>query len=84
MAKNLEDVIRDLKRAGKLNHLTVGITKDGKFQAGFRDSTSAGYWMVTDPDPVTAMLKAIRGEGYNHAVAKAEQSTKKKARDLLG
>lgn len=64
---DLVDLIRDLARKGKLNHLTLGITwKEGKFQAGYRDATSAGYCIAIEADPVDALLKVLLGSGYRH------------------
>jgi hypothetical protein len=90
---DLVDLIRDLARKGKLNHLTLGITwKEGNWQAGYRDAVSTGYSISTDPDPVNALLLALLGKGYRHIPGQKpdpdpprQQPIRGKAkRDLLG
>lgn len=96
---DLVDLLRDLAKKGKLNHLSLGHTvggghTSGAFQAGFRDQVSPGYCIATDADPVEALLQVLLNKGYRHYPGAKDVDpdpprqepirSKKKPRDLLG
>lgn len=86
----IDDLLRDLAKKGRINHITLsyaGTGKEGghKFNAAFRDDKSQGYQMMSDPDPVIALLQVLLGTGYKFYPGndKPEKTPDKKRRNLL-
>lgn len=91
----IDDLIRDLARKGKINHITLaysGTGKEGghKFTAAFRDQASPGYTMHSDADPIVALHKVLTLSGYRHYPGNknpdplpGESKPKRSARDLI-
>lgn len=92
MSDTLDDLLRDLAKKGRINHITLAYSGDGKhhkFSAAFRDDRSQGYQMMQDADPVKALMYVLKGTGYKHYPGSKDKEPlpserpKKSARDLI-
>lgn len=89
----IDDLIRDLARKGRINHITLTYSGDGrnhKFTAGYRDDRSPGYQMHTAGDPIDALMHVLKGTGYRHFPGNkspdplpGESKPKRSGRDLI-
>jgi len=71
MADTIDDLIRDLAKKGKINHITLSYSGTGKggghlWTAAYRDQTSQGYCMHQCDDPIAALYKVLTLSGYRH------------------
>lgn len=56
---SLESKIRSLAKAGQITHISLAAISKGNWQANYRDSTSPGYAVAIERDPVDALLAAL-------------------------
>lgn len=94
MSDTIDDLIRDLAKRGRINHITLAYTGSGKsgghtFTAAYRDDRSQGYQMHSDADPIKALMHVLKGTGYKHYPGSKDREPmpserpKKAARDLI-
>lgn len=58
---DIETALRKAAKAGRLNHVSLAATWDGKFEAGYRGITSEQHRTVKHADPVAALIGALTG-----------------------
>jgi len=79
---SLEDRIRRLARAGQISHISLASVSGGKWQANFRDSTSPGYAVAIERDPVDALMGALDAKA-KHEPRPVMSTGSKKERPVL-
>jgi hypothetical protein len=67
---NLEDLILSEARKGRITHITLAPASDGRWQAGYRDTGSAGYNVAIEKDPVEALIMALKNKGADQSKVK--------------
>lgn len=76
MSESLEDVLRRSAASGKLNHLSIAFTADGRWEAAYRGAAHADHRIVQHDDVAVAMICALTGRA---APAEAKKATKRLA-----
>lgn len=59
--KNLDELIRDAAKFGRLNHFTLSATWDGKWEAAYRGVATEDHRSAQHSDPVAAAIGALTG-----------------------
>lgn len=80
---SLEELIESEARKGKITHITLAPTRDGRWQAGYRDTGSSGYNVAIDKNPITALVTALRQKGEDQNKAKSKSDIAKRNADLI-
>ena len=62
---DLESTIRSIAKAGRLNHLSLAATWDGKFEASYRGVATDDHRIKSHSDPATALLMALTGRNID-------------------
>lgn len=58
--QNLEDMLRDVVKAGELSHLSLVPSQNGKsFRTSYAMCSKFGITFAEDPDPVKSIMLAI-------------------------
>lgn len=87
----LDELISDLAKKGKVNHITLSYSGTGKpdghkYTAAFRDNKTDGYCMHSDADPIKALFKVLTLSGYKHYPGNKDKEPlpgKRSGRDLI-
>lgn len=58
---DLETAIRSAAKAGRLNHLSLAVTWEGKWEASYRGVDHKDHRITTHSDPASALLMALTG-----------------------
>lgn len=74
---DLETALRNSAKAGRLNHVSLAFTWDGKWEAAYRGVPHNDHRIVQHSDPVSALLAALTGKKIPEPVKR--QASRKKA-----
>ena len=67
---DLESAIRNAAKSGRLNHVSLAVTWDGKWEAAYRGSTTGDHRIVGHSDPISALIGALTGRTPPEVVKK--------------
>lgn len=80
---SLESRIRALAKAGEISHITLSPNPKGGWQANYRDSTSPGYAVVIEYDPVDALMGALDSKAKHEPRPVMSTGSKKERPQLI-
>lgn len=71
---DLESTLRNSAKAGRLNHISLAVTWDGKWEASYRGAATEDHRIKGHSDPVSALLMALTGR----TIEEPKKTTKKR------
>lgn len=74
---DLETAILNSAKAGRLNHVSLAVTWEGKWEASYRGVDHKDHRIITHSDPTSALLMALTGRKIDESKATPQKRKKK-------